>query len=182
MAVSPPLIIKCFGDLSIGRHVRPLWLLYLMMVSRLVSRWYSFSFLIAAMELNNNDNAMDSDTPAAGPVQSGKKQRTLLVDEARVLDAAHEILNRSGSGSLTTADRRFRELFGCSVTVVVILWTLIDPETTMEGTPCLHHLLFALIFLKVYCKESTLSTMAGVVDEKTFRNWAFLFVDCGGSG
>lgn len=37
-------------------------------------------------------------------------------------------------------------------------------------------MLWALMFLKTYAKESVLSGMAGSVDEKTFRKWVWLFV------
>jgi hypothetical protein len=37
--------------------------------------------------------------------------------------------------------------------------------------------LWALMFLKTYAKESTLSTLAGGVDEKTLRKWSRVYVE-----
>jgi hypothetical protein len=39
------------------------------------------------------------------------------------------------------------------------------------------HLLWALLLLKVYGKEEELASLAGAVDEKTFRKWSHIFVE-----
>jgi hypothetical protein len=43
------------------------------------------------------------------------------------------------------------------------------------------NLLWALMFLKLYCAQSVLATLAGAgeksMDEKTFRKWTWLFVE-----
>jgi hypothetical protein len=43
------------------------------------------------------------------------------------------------------------------------------------------NLLWALMFLKLYCAESVLATLTGAgqksVDKKTFRKWTWLFVE-----
>jgi hypothetical protein len=65
----------------------------------------------------------------------------------------------------------------CSIPVVVILWNMLEDEiAAMDGPPILAHLLWALMWMKTYAKESTLSSAAGV-DEKTFRKWMHFFVD-----
>ena len=38
-------------------------------------------------------------------------------------------------------------------------------------------MLWGLMFLKIYASEGVLATLAGGVDEKTFRKWAWRFVD-----
>ena len=38
------------------------------------------------------------------------------------------------------------------------------------------HLLWALMFLKLYCSEAVLSSLAGGVHEQTFRKWSWYFV------
>lgn len=78
-------------------------------------------------------------------------------------------------------DRRFRELFGCSSAVVARAWNDIEDVLEWTGlekynTRKLHHLLWALLFLKVYRKESTLSILVGGVIEKTYRKWVWLYV------
>ena len=42
------------------------------------------------------------------------------------------------------------------------------------GHPC--KFLWALMFMKIYGKERNLYSLAGGVDKKTFRKWAWLFV------
>ena len=37
------------------------------------------------------------------------------------------------------------------------------------------HMMWALMFLKMYGKESAMSSMAGV-DKKTYRKWVWIFV------
>ena len=88
-----------------------------------------------------------------------------------------EMMNRSCEGSAITHERKFRSNFGTSPEVWATIWNLLDPYTTMPTkglSP--KHLLWALMFLKVYAKESIHCSMAGGGDEKTFRKWVWLFV------
>ena len=39
------------------------------------------------------------------------------------------------------------------------------------------HLLWALMFMKLYCSESVLAALAGGVHEQTFRKWSWYFVE-----
>ncbi len=74
--------------------------------------------------------------------------------------------------------RIFRQHFGCSPLVVSKCWNLLgDDNTRIEEDkiePC--HLLWALLFLKVYGKESTNTNLCKCSD-KTFRKftWRVLF-------
>ena len=97
-------------------------------------------------------------------------------DEEFVLKTGMEIINRNNNGSTITADRRFREAFGCAVAVVVELWQKLEPYITVNKSAQVSHMFWALMFLKTYSKETVLSGMAGGVDEKTFRKWIWLFV------
>ena len=80
-----------------------------------------------------------------------------------------------------TEDKRFRALFGCCPEVVLILWNLIDSN---EALPCggrIIHLLWALLFVKVYPTEETLVKLckgdpSGASDRKTTRKWIRLFM------
>jgi len=54
---------------------------------------------------------------------------------------------------------------------------MLDPYNAVpEKGVVPEHLLWALMFMKVYGKESMHCTMAGAVDEKTFRKWVWIFV------
>jgi hypothetical protein len=78
-------------------------------------------------------------------------------------------------------DRRFRTFFGTSPAVCARIWVLVKPFETMPTGVKPVHLLWALMFLKLYCAESVHATLAGAgqksVDEKTFRKWSWLFVE-----
>jgi hypothetical protein len=92
-----------------------------------------------------------------------------------------EMISKSSNlGSSTlTADRSFRKNFGVSPHVVAYLCEMLDPCATIviEGLSP-EHLLWSLMFLKVYAKESTHCAMAGGVDMKTVRKWtSWLFID-----
>ena len=59
-----------------------------------------------------------------------------------------------------------------------MLWWLIVMEGKLElpvgASPT--HMLWSLLFLKTCGKETMLSSMAGGIDEKTFRKWAWVFI------
>lgn len=74
-------------------------------------------------------------------------------------------------------DPRFRAMFGTHPAMCVSLWHMLSPETTMPKGARPIHLLWALMMLKLYCSESVLSSIAGGVTEKTFRKWAWIFID-----
>ena len=108
--------------------------------------------------------------------QPGKKQRMGDPDLGYLLDKAREMMNRENRQAGTaTEDRRFRELFGCGPIVALMLWNLIMTETMVPGSTVVH-MLWALMFLKTYAKETTLCSLAGGVDEKTFRDWSWPLV------
>ena len=59
---------------------------------------------------------------------------------------------------------------------------MLNPFVSMPNGVHPHHLLWALMFLKLYCAESVLCMLASgengqVPDEKTFRKWCWLFVE-----
>jgi len=64
--------------------------------------------------------------------------------------------------------RKFREHFGCYPSVCCRLWNKLRPNISNGSRKI--HMLFSLLFLKVYGTEGVLSSIAGVT-EKTFRKW-----------
>ena len=82
--------------------------------------------------------------------------------------------------SRLTRNRLFHSFFGTSSQICSVLWDYIDPYNTIgkkykNVSP--KHLLWALMFLKVYGTEDIHSTLAGGVDPKTFRKWCWIFID-----
>lgn len=74
-----------------------------------------------------------------------------------------------------TEDRRFRQFFGVSATVALDTWDRLQGEDlTPEGGKFLH-LLWTLMFFKLYGIESDLCAHAGgvygAIDPKTYRRW-----------
>jgi hypothetical protein len=88
-----------------------------------------------------------------------------------------ELMQRDSGRQTRTGDRRFRSTFGTTAVVCCRLWHLLQPVQTMQQGASPRHLLWALMLLKIYSTESVLSTMAQGVDEKTFRKWAWMFID-----
>jgi hypothetical protein len=79
-------------------------------------------------------------------------------------------------------DRRFLALFGASPIVVAELWERIEPSINGDEVRfhCAKrkHLLWALVFLKVYgVNEYANCAIVGWPDVKTFRVWSWYFVE-----
>ena len=71
---------------------------------------------------------------------------------------------------------RFRSMFGTSPEICSLLWDCIDPLNTMTNGVQDVHLLWGLMFLKLYVSESVNCALARGVDEKTFRKCSWMFV------
>jgi hypothetical protein len=80
--------------------------------------------------------------------------------------------NTDSGGSGRTEERIFRQLFCCGLKVVISLWSLLMENNTIAGVD-VQHLLWALLFLKIYSNEATIS---GGVDEKTFSKWIWAMI------
>ncbi len=70
--------------------------------------------------------------------------------------------------------RKFKQMFGCTPTVLGECWVLLSKNSEMEDLRP-EHLLWACLFLKVYSKESIHATMAGCC-EKTFRKYVWAVI------
>lgn len=69
--------------------------------------------------------------------------------------------------------RKFRSFFGVSPNVCSVAWKLMKNKPP-QAEP--KHLLWCLLFLKAYNTEHINATLVEV-DEKTFREWTWKFVD-----
>lgn len=94
-----------------------------------------------------------------------------------------KIMKRSRLGSKLTRKRRFRSHFGTSPKVISEVWHRLDPLNAWDDANGVRpvHLLWALLFLKIYGTEAVHCTLAGGKeygpDETTFRKWVWIFVD-----
>ena len=96
-----------------------------------------------------------------------------------LLEVARKIWNRGNNGNVkcdSTEDRDFREFFGCSLSIAGEVWDMLRTEALLPEDGMPRHLLCALMLMKIYGKEKTLCTLAGGIDKKTFRKWAWLFI------
>ena len=74
-------------------------------------------------------------------------------------------------------DRRFKALFGAQSSIVATLWNMLIENNNGDlddGKP--EHLLWALVFLKVYGTEEVNCSIVGWPCTKTFSRWAWYFV------
>ena len=66
--------------------------------------------------------------------------------------------------------------FITSPEICSLLWDCIDPLNTMPNGMQDVHLLWGLMFLKLYVSESVNCALAGGIDEKTFWKWNWMSV------
>jgi hypothetical protein len=59
-------------------------------------------------------------------------------------------------------------MFGCGLLVAHAVWTRLNDDGSLESSS-IEDMMRALIFLKSYGKEGTISVMVGTIDEKTYR-------------
>lgn len=89
------------------------------------------------------------------------------------MSRSHTVTSESGL-AMEGDKRRFRSLFGISAEVCAIVWKRIEAGRPSKSEP--RHLLWSLMFLKVYATATVHATIANV-EEKTFRKWVRAFVD-----
>jgi hypothetical protein len=92
--------------------------------------------------------------------------------------AAQDIQNRTSwnVGTVAMEDRRFRELFGASIGIVLRVWHMMEDGGLLPKKTKPKHLLWTFYFMKVYPREapawSIVGGSGGVVDPKTLRKCA----------
>jgi hypothetical protein len=72
-------------------------------------------------------------------------------------------------------ERKFKANFGCSLQVASKIWILLDVLNEGPRGGQVKHMLWALMFLKVYATEEVLADKTGV-HRDTYRKWVWLFV------
>ena len=73
-------------------------------------------------------------------------------------------------------DERIRSFFGASSVVLVDLWNRLKTQDLDTGAT-LKHLLWSLVFLKVYASSEVLCAIVGWPNRKTFAKWVWYFVE-----
>ena len=108
-----------------------------------------------------------------------KRQRTNKSDLPALLREGRVIWGRDRDvqRSLQTEDREFREVFGVGAITAMTAWNLLELNHHLPTGGLIMHMLWAMMFLKVYSKEVTMLKMAGVKCGKTFRKWIWPFIN-----
>lgn len=91
---------------------------------------------------------------------------------ASTFEAAGMSIIRRNSRSNVTRERRFRAFFGTSPTVCSQIWGLLTHPPRAQAV----HLLFGMLFLKVYSTEHIHASLCEV-DERTFRHWSWIYIE-----
>ena len=97
--------------------------------------------------------------------------------------AARDIQNRTSRivGTAQMEDRRFRELFGARMEIVVHIWVMMEKDDLLPPKSKPKHLLWTLYFLKCYPKEgpgcAAVGESKGAIDPKTMRKWVWLLLE-----
>lgn len=69
----------------------------------------------------------------------------------------------------------FRALFGCSLKIIIDIWQKILDD--LPPKTCPYHLLWSLLFMKIYGNEGSMMAMCGVKCPKTFRKWTNICIN-----
>jgi hypothetical protein len=93
-----------------------------------------------------------------------------FVDHGRKIFRKHKLARKD------TDERRFLATFGVGPVVCLTIWNLLLETANLPPGSFEYHLLWGLMFLKLYCAESIHAALAGC-DEKTFRKWSWAFVE-----
>jgi hypothetical protein len=119
------------------------------------------------MASNNNNNN-----------NNNKRLRTADIELADVIRHARMIWGRDPDSARTTMteDRSFREYFGCGAQTALALWALILCSGAIPDGGSLQHMLWTLLFMKVYAKSEIMSRLTGGADKTTIRKWVWQFI------
>jgi hypothetical protein len=105
---------------------------------------------------------------------------SLVVEE--IMTIARDMQDRGSQcvRAKVVEDRLFKEYFGVSVTIVLVIWNLLNEHELIPKKGEIKHLLWALVFLKVYPKQGPVCSLVGgtkgAVDPKTFWKWVWKFI------
>jgi hypothetical protein len=129
------------------------------------------------------ENASEAQPPAQPP--AAKRTRHGPTDLEQILEIGREAMrrnkkNRDANLTSLTEDRRFREMFGCGILVAHDTWMHLEADGSLESRS-IEDMMRALMFMKSYGKEGTMSVMVGTIDEKTYRKRLWPMVEAIGA-
>ena len=132
-------------------------------------------------ESSSNSGRSDSDSNSSDSTEGTTSSSSSKIYDEFVYEV-RAIQNRLGrrAGTSFMESRRFRDFFGTSSAVAMILWDLLVEHGLLPHKGKIKHLLWALYFMKVYATESAtcsvLGGSQGAIDPKTLRKWVWPFI------
>lgn len=108
--------------------------------------------------------------PSALPLQAS----VFLLHAQSIMSMSALHSSKLNRGSRETTLNRFRALFGVTPLTCAIIWNRLRTVIPEGGSP--NHLLWALLFMKIYATEHVNRSLTGA-DEKTLRKWIWTFVE-----
>lgn len=109
-----------------------------------------------------------------------KRQREAKPDVEDLMVNARKIWRRKNPFQASSAngeDRAFREFFGCQATVALGLWNMLVNTGFLPCGGRMEHLLWTLMYMKVYPKRNAMSVLCGGVNKETWMKWVYNFFD-----
>ena len=95
-----------------------------------------------------------------------------------VLRKARQIWRRANKErAVSTEEHEFRTFFGVSVEIFLTTWNLLEKKHYLPPDGTIEHMLWALMFMRVYASESVLCALAGGIDKNTFKKWTWPFIE-----
>ena len=97
-----------------------------------------------------------------------------IVDDTAMAQVARDVLGRRNEAK--DDNETFRGFFGAPIHVLSRLWNLIAPAVDLPGAEP-KHMLWALVFVKVYSTEAVHRRIVGWPDAKTYRKWCWYMLE-----
>ena len=125
------------------------------------------------------EQPLSAHTTMAITRSGSKRQRTVPPTTEDVMWRARQIWSRDAEKqrAFASEDADFRAFFGCRVEVFLTLWSMLVTTDLLPDGGQLEHLLWTLMFMKLYSGQKAPCSLAGGVDPETFRKWTWLFID-----
>ena len=136
--------------------------------------WVAFSFLLSCSAAACGAVDTIVRNAIACGCEGKRDQETMRFTPQAVEAVAQTIIRTRGSM------RHFKAVFGVSPLLCSVVWNYMDDDEKLPRRAQPKHLLWTLMFLKLYNSENVLSSMCGC-EEKTFRKWVWLMLAAIGS-
>ena len=96
----------------------------------------------------------------------------MVITEAIVAEFAYPIIKLRVQSNVRYQVEQFKAHFGASLYIVSCLWNRLEDTDLLVLKMAPHHLLWALLFLKLYSPAHVLAISCGVT-AKTYREWVW---------